>query len=73
MCSSDLVPTKESELRKATGEGVFDAVVMIDGIGRRELERVLPRIEALLTPAAGVATKESAVYDLAYLLTAQEL
>jgi len=67
------VLTKESELRKATGEDVFDAVVMIDGIGRRELERVLPRIEALLTPAAGVTAKASAVYDLAYLLTAQEL
>jgi len=67
------VPTKESELRNATGEDVFDAVVMIDGIGRRELERVLPRIEALLTPAAGVAAKESGVYDLAYLLTAQEV
>lgn len=64
------VQTRESELRKLTGEDVFDAVVMVDGIGRRELERVLPRIEALLTPAAGVASRESAVYDLAYLLAA---
>jgi hypothetical protein len=64
--------TRESELRKPSGEEVFDAVVMIDGIGRRELERVLPGIEALLTPAAGVAAKESAVYDLAYLLAAGE-
>lgn len=67
------VPTKESELRKLTGEDVFDAVVMIDGIGRRELERVIPRIETLLAPAAGVASRESAVYDLAYLLTSEEV
>ena len=67
------VQTRESELRKLTGEDVFDAVVMIDGIGRRELERALPKIEALLAPAAGVASKESAVYDLAYLLTPTEI
>jgi hypothetical protein len=62
------VQTKESELRKLTGEDVFEALVIVDGIGRPELERVLARIEGLLTPAAGVASKASAVYDLAYLL-----
>lgn len=67
------VQTRESELRKLTGEDVFDAVLLIDGIGRRELERVVPGIEALLTAeAAGVASSESAVYDLAYLLTSNE-
>lgn len=66
------VQTRESELRKLTGEDVFDAVVMIDGIGRRELERVMPKIEELLSGEAGVASKESAVYDLAYLLTSDE-
>ena len=64
------VQTRESELRKLTGEDVFDAVVMVDGIGRRELERAMARIDVLLGAAAtGVASKESAVYDLAYLLT----
>jgi hypothetical protein len=67
------VQTRESELRKLTGEDVFDAVVMVDGIGRGELERALPRIEARLAEAAGVASKESAVYDLAYLLTSAEV
>jgi hypothetical protein len=66
------VQTRESELRKLTGEDVFDAVVMVDGIGRRELARVMPKIEGLLNPEAGVASKESAVYDLAYLLTSGE-
>jgi len=66
------VQTRESELRKLTGEDVFDAVVMIDGLGRPELARVLPDIEALLGNTAGVASKESAIYDLAYLLAADE-
>jgi len=67
------VQTRESELRKLTGEEVFDAVVMVDGIGRRELERVMPRIETLLAAGdAGVTSQESAVYDLAYLLTSEE-
>ncbi|MGH8675282.1 MAG: hypothetical protein ACREVG_13335, partial [Burkholderiales bacterium] len=67
------VQTRETELRKLTGEDVFDAVVMVDGIGRRELERALPRIDALIaTGATGVASKESAVYDLAYLLRAED-
>jgi hypothetical protein len=64
------VQTKESALRKLTGEEVFDAVVMVDGIGRPALERALPAIEARLALAAGVASKASAVYDLAYLLAA---
>ena len=68
------VQTTESELRKLTGEDVFDAVVMVDGIGRRELERAMPRIEALLAAQnTGVGSKESAVYDLAYLLTSEEV
>jgi hypothetical protein len=67
------VQTRESELRKLTGEDVFDAVVMVDGIGRRELERAMPKIEGLLNAEAGVASKELAVYDLAYLLTSGEV
>jgi len=68
------VQTRESEVRKLTGEDVFDAAQMIDGIGRRELERVMPGIEALLTvEGAGVASKASAVYDLAYLLRSEEV
>jgi len=51
---------------------VFDAVVMVDGIGRRELARVMLRIEGLLGPETGVASKESAVYDLACLPISEE-
>src|SRR6188508_1420005 len=39
-------PTAESALRELTGEEVFDAVVLVDGIGRGEVERALPSIEA---------------------------
>jgi hypothetical protein len=63
------VKTAETELKKQAGEGVFDAVVMVEGIGRRQLEAIGPRVTARLTPECGVARAESAVYDLAYLLT----
>jgi hypothetical protein len=63
------VKTAETELKKEAGESVFDGLVMVEGIGRRELEAIVARVEALLTPERGVARTESAVYDLAYLLT----
>ena len=66
-------PTAESALRGLPGEEVFDAVVLVDGIGRREVARALPSIEAALAPALGEASTTSAVYDLAYALTAREV
>jgi len=68
------VRTKESELRRSSHEDVFDAVVLIDGIGRRELERVLPQIDVILSDrSAGIGSKDMAVYDLAYALAADEI
>jgi hypothetical protein len=68
------IKTTESELRAGTGEDVFDAVVMIDGCGRRELDCVMPKVEALLSGKdVGVASKESAVYDLAYVLASDDV
>jgi hypothetical protein len=66
-------PTAESAFRQLTGEGVFDAVVLVDGIGRAEVERALPAIEERLAPLLGGASTTPAVYDLAYALTAEEL
>ena len=66
-------PTTESALRQLTGEEAFDAVVLVDGIGRREVEEALPAIEAALAPVTGGAVTASAVYDLAYSLTAEEI
>jgi hypothetical protein len=66
-------PTAESALRELTGEEVFDAVVLVDAIGRDEVERALPSFEAGLAPALGEASTTSAVYDLAYALTAEDV
>jgi hypothetical protein len=67
------VQTKETELRTRTGEDVFDAVVMIDGIGRREVEAAVPAVDAMLREAIRIAFMQTAVYDLAYLLTADDV
>ena len=67
------VQTKESELRKQTGEEIFDAVVMFDGIARRDVEGAMPAVHAMLSEAIHISAKQAAVYDLAYLLTAQDV
>jgi hypothetical protein len=67
------VKTRESELRAATGEDVFDAVVLVDGIGRRELNGVMAEIDNLLDSTLSATARQTAVYDLAYLLTAQDV
>jgi hypothetical protein len=67
------IKTKETELRASTGEEVFDAVVMVEGIGRREVEAAMPAVHALLTDVVSVKNEQSAVYDLAYLLTHDEV
>jgi hypothetical protein len=58
--------TRETELTK---DEVFDAVVLVDGVGRPEIERVMPDISRLLT-AKGIEVEpaEAAVYDMAYCL-----
>lgn len=66
------VKTSESELRKRTGEELFDAVVLVDGIGRRELERAMPGIDDLLAAQGGITARAAAVYDLAYMLTSDQ-
>ena len=67
------VRTRETELRSRTGEDVFDAVVMVEGIGRREVDATLPAVGDLLNDALETTSETSAVYDLAYMLTAQDI
>ncbi len=67
------VKTRESELRAATGEDVFDAVVLVDGVGRRELKAALAEIDNLLDAALSITSRRAGVYDLAYLLTAGDV
>jgi len=65
------VPTNEREMRQATNEDIFDAVLIVEGIGRRELEAVIADIEAQLGPYTTPDTSiDSGIYDLAFLLEA---
>ena len=67
------IQTKETELRADTGEDVFGAVVMIEGIGRREVEEALKDVQVRLANLATVTAAEAATYDLAYQLTTEDL
>ena len=67
------VKTRETELRADTGEDVFDAVVHVEGIGRREVEAVMPEVKRQIGALSQEKQQQAAVYDLAYLLTAEEL
>jgi hypothetical protein len=67
------INTRETELRAATGEDVFDAVVLVDGVGRRELTRILPEVQKLLDAALTTTSHQVGIYDLAYLLMAQDV
>jgi hypothetical protein len=67
------IRTRESELRHQTGEEVFGAVVMVEGVGRRELEATIEAAQAMVREAVEIAAAQSAVYDLAYLLRAEDL
>jgi hypothetical protein len=66
------VKTKESELRHQTGEEVFDAVVMVEGTERREIEAAVGTADSLLRAAVAIRSAQSAVYDLAYLLGSED-
>jgi hypothetical protein len=61
--------TKETELRGTTQDGLFDAAVLVDGIGRSELEVALPAISGTLAKhALRPAPEDVAIYDLAFAL-----
>jgi hypothetical protein len=65
--------TAESALRTTTGDDEFDAVVMVEGIGRGEVEAGRGAIESRIGAIRGINTVGSAIYDLAYLLAAEPL
>ena len=67
------VKTRESELRAKTGEDVFDAVVMVDATGRPEMTAAVPAVIAVLKEPLSLNVEHSAIYDLAYLLTAEDV
>jgi hypothetical protein len=63
------VPTNEREIRQATNDDAFDVVLMVEGLGRRELKAVLTDIEARLRIYTTHDTPiDTGIYDLAFLL-----
>lgn len=61
--------TRETELRGLNRDGLFDAVLIVDGIGRRELEEALPAIAKILQESGwNFGDDDKAVYDMAYML-----
>lgn len=64
--------TRETALRGTTRDEVFDAVLLADGLGRREVEAAMPRIAAILsTKSWAFADADVAVYDMAFMLEPQ--
>lgn len=66
-------PLSQGSLSLRPGAKDFDAVVMIEAIHRAALRDAMPKIEALLRqqPQA-VASWETALYDLAYVITSND-
>ena len=68
------VRTRETELRPEMTERAFDALVLVEGSGRPELEAMIGEIERTVTGSAcGLTAPVSLVYDLAYQLAAADL
>jgi hypothetical protein len=67
------IRTRETELRNRTSEDVFDALVMVEGIGRHELARATDAAGAMLRETVEIASQQTSVYDLAYVLRAEDL
>lgn len=70
--STTRIQTRESELRAATGEEVFDAVVLLDTTGPGETAAAMPSVQAILEETLPFRSMQAATYDLAYLLAAAD-
>lgn len=68
------VRTRETELRPEMSERTFDALVLVEGSGRPELEAVLGEIErTVASSGCGLSNPASLVHNLAYQLSARDL
>lgn len=63
------VPTKETVLRAGSEEPGFDAVILIEGIGREPVARAARQAADRLAALEPTARVELAIYDLAYMLS----
>ena len=63
------VPTRERALRGATAEPIFEGVVLVEGLSRRELAAAKPEVVAAIARAGlGLTPAETAIYDLSFAL-----
>lgn len=61
--------TRETELRGMTRDDVFDAVILVDGVGRREMAGLDPAIADLVgSRGLTIDPADAAVYDMAFCL-----
>ena len=68
------VKTRETELRPGMVEKEFDALVLVEGSGKPELEAIVDAIEAtVLGAGCGLVNPQSIVYSLAYQLSARDM
>ena len=68
------VPTREREARGAVAEPVFHGVILVEGLSRGDLSRLMPAIdEAIRISGLGAVPAETAIYDLALSLTKPDL
>lgn len=67
------VPTAETQLRQLTGEDFFDVVLLVEGIGRREVEDMIDDARAALGKMPGLEPNSTLTYELAYDLTDGDL
>ena len=66
------VPTRERNLRGASQEPIFEGVVLVEGLGRRELTEAKAGIVQAIA-GAGLTPAETAIYDLAIALDKSQL
>ena len=68
------VHTKETELRPEMSERSFDAIIIVEGSGKPELDGAVSELEAIIaTSGLGLSNPFSHVYWLAYELTADDM
>lgn len=68
------VPTREREARGATAEPVFHGVILVEGLSRGDLSRLMPTIdEAIRASGLGAVPAETAIYELSMSLTKSDL
>ena len=61
--------TRETELRGTQKDDSFDAVALVDGVGRREIMELMPEMtERLEGHGININSADTAVYDMAYCL-----